>query len=90
MSYFFKKPFSENGDITQIPTNDQGDGKVSYEKGWGEGYEIDPNVDPDEARNLSRTNFNGLFFNITEAIKQLQIYGVNPFITSSDNDSFDL
>jgi len=86
MTYFFKKPFGENGDITQIPTNDQGDGNVSYEKGWGEGYEIDPNVDPDEARNLSRTNFNGLFFNITEALQQLQIYGVNPYITPSDND----
>lgn len=86
MSFFFKKPFSENGDITQIPTNDQGNGNVSYEKGWPEGYEIDPNTDPDEARNLSRTNFNGLFFNITEALQQLQIYGVNPFITSSDND----
>ena len=86
MTYFFKKPFGENGDITQIPTNDQGDGNVSYEKGWGEGYEIDPNVDPDEARNLSRTNFNGLFFNITSAIQQLQMYGVNPYITASDND----
>ena len=86
MTYFFKKPFGENGDITQIPTNDQGDGNVSYEKGWGEGYEIDPNVDPDEARNLSRTNFNGLFFNITSAIKQFQEYGVNPYITATDND----
>lgn len=86
MTYFFKKPFGENGDITKIPTNDQGDGNVSYEKGWPEGYELDPNVDPDEARNLSRTNFNGLFFNITSAIKQFQEYGVNPYITASDND----
>ena len=86
MTYFFKKPFGENGDITQIPTNDQGDGNVSYEKGWGEGYELDPNVDPDEARNLSRTNFNGLFFNITSALQQFQKYGVNPYITSQDNE----
>ena len=85
MTYFFKKPFGENGDITQIPINDQGDGNVSYEKGWGEGYELDPNMDPDEARNLSRTNFNGLFFNITQVLQQLQKYGVNPYISASDN-----
>lgn len=89
MTYFFKKPFGENGDITQIPTDDQGDGNVSYEKGWGEGYELDPNVDPDEARNLSRTNFNGLFFNITSALQQFQKYGVNPYITSQDNGGED-
>ena len=86
MTYFFKKPFGENGDISQIPTNDQGDGNVSYEKGWTEGYELDPNVDPDEARNLSRTNFNGLFFNITSALQTLQIYGCNQYISASDND----
>lgn len=86
MTYFFKKPFSQNGDITQIPTNDQGDGKVSYDKGWGEGYELDPTQDPDEAQNLVRTNFNGLFFNITDALQTLQIYGCNPYITASDND----
>lgn len=85
MTYFFRKPFGENGDITQIPINDQGDGNVSYERGWGEGYEIDPNMDPDEARNLSRTNFNGLFFNITNAIKELQEMGVKEYITSAEN-----
>lgn len=85
MSYYFKKPFGQNGDITQIPVNDQNDGKVSYEKGWPENYELDPNTDPDEARNLSRTNFNGLFYNITEALQTLQQYGCNPYITSTDN-----
>lgn len=85
MTYFFKKPFGENGDITQIPVNDQGDGNVSYEKGWPEGYELDPNIDPEEARNLSRTNFNGLFFNITNALKELQEMGVKEYITSAEN-----
>ena len=86
MTYFFSKAFAENGDITIIPKTDQGDGYVSYEKGWEEGYELDPNVDPDEARNLSRTNFNGLFFNITSILQQFQKFGVNPYITSTDND----
>lgn len=86
MPYFFNKAFAENGDITLIPRNDQGDGFVSFETGWGEGYELNPNIDPDEARNLSRTNFNGLFFNITSVLRQFQKFGVNPYITSSDND----
>lgn len=86
MTYFFKKPFAENGDITNIPTNPQGDGGVSYQEGWPEGYELDMQTNPDEAKNLSRTNFNGLFFNITDALKTLQIFGCNPYITASDND----
>lgn len=85
MSYFFKKPFAQNGDVTEIPLEDQGDGNVSYAEGWPEGYELDPTRNPEDARNLSRTNFNGLFFNITQALQQLQIYGVNPYITASDN-----
>lgn len=86
MPYYFQKAFAENGDITLIPRTDQGDGYVSYETGWSEGYELNPNIDPDEARNLSRTNFNGLFFNITSVLRQFQKFGVNPYITSSDND----
>ena len=85
MTYFFKKPFAENGDVTEIPVNSQGDGNVSYAEGWPEGYELDPTKNPEDARNLSRTNFNGLFFNITQALQQLQIYGVNPYITAADN-----
>ncbi|MBO5810431.1 MAG: hypothetical protein J6R32_06345 [Bacteroidales bacterium] len=85
MSYFFKKPFAENGDVTQIPLEDQGDGNVSYAEGWPEGYELDPTRNPEDARNLSRTNFNGLFLNITQALQQLQVYGVNPYITAVDN-----
>lgn len=83
--FYFRKVFGENGDITLIPVEDQGDGKVSFEKGWTEGYELDPATDPDEAQNLSRTNFNGLFYNITSVLQQLQQYGVNPYITSADN-----
>ena len=86
MAYFFKKPFAENGDITEIPVNDQGEGYVSYEKGWEEGYELDPTQDPEDARNLSRTNFNGLFFNITSVLQEFQRMGANPYITASDND----
>ena len=85
MSYFFKKPFAQNGDVTEIPLEDQGDGNVSYAEGWPEGYELDPAKNPEDARNLSRTNFNGLFFNITQALQQLQIYGVNPYISAADN-----
>ena len=85
MSYFFKKPFAENGDVTEIPLNPQGDGNVSYTEGWPEGYELDPTRNPEDARNLSRTNFNGLFLNITGALQELQVYGCNSYITASDN-----
>lgn len=86
MTYFFKKPFAENGDITTIPVESQGEGYVSYDKGWEEGYELDPTQDPEDARNLSRTNFNGLFFNITSVLQEFQRMGANPYITASDND----
>ena len=86
MTYFFKKPFAENGDITTIPVESQGEGYVSYDKGWEEGYELDPMQDPEDARNLSRTNFNGLFFNITSVLQEFQKMGANPYITASDND----
>ena len=85
MTYFFNKIFAQNGEITEIPKEDQGDGYVSYEKGWEEGYSLDQKDYPDDSRNLSRTNFNGLFFNITQVIQQLQKYGVNPYITSTEN-----
>lgn len=86
MTYYFKNPFAKNGEVTQIPMNSQGDGNVSYEEGWVEGYELDATSDPDDARNLSRTNFNGLFFNITNAIRELQEKGVKYFITEEEND----
>lgn len=85
MTYFFRKPFAESGDITQIPQTPKGDGTVSYQEGWPENYELDIQKDPEEARNLSRTNFNGLFFNITSALQELQKMGANPYITASDN-----
>ena len=84
MAYFFKKPFAENGDITEIPLNAPGDGTVSYQEGWPENYELEQT--DEDARNLSRTNFNGLFFNITSVLQEFQKMGANPFISASDND----
>lgn len=84
MVYFMKQAWAENGDTTQIPTEAQEDNTVSYESGWTEDYELSPEIDIN-AKVLSRSNFNGLFSNITTILQQFQIYGVNPFITSEDN-----
>lgn len=82
--YYFKQKWAENGDVTQIPLEAQTDNTVSYEEGWTEEYELNPEEDVN-AQILSRTNFNGLFSNITTVLQQFQQYGINPFITSSDN-----
>ncbi len=83
MLKFFKFPFALDGDRTDVPNAAQTDGTVSYDIGYGEQYQL-PSSDPD-ALKIERDKMNDLFFSITNALKELQSYGVPDFITSDLN-----
>lgn len=85
MAKFFRFPFAVTGDQTTIPDDTQPDGSVSYEEGYGEDYSLNLATDPD-ARPIPRSAMNGLFYQITNALRQYQTAGAPEFITAADND----
>lgn len=84
MAKFFRIPFGEDGDRTAIPDASQVDDAVSYQDGWTEPYEYDPE-NPD-VRYPERDKMNSFFYEISLAMQQYQVNGFPDFITSSDND----
>ncbi|SFN97990.1 hypothetical protein [Xenorhabdus japonica] len=74
MTKTFKVPFAAQGDRFSIPDEVQADGAVSYAKGYGSGYGLDPNEDP-TAMNIEREKMNGIFHDITEAVGEMQTFG---------------
>jgi len=81
---FFRTPFGANGDLTAIPNDEQVDGSVSMEEGYGFDYSRDPETDP-LAKDVERDRQNWLFNEITKALQQYQTYGFPEFIEASDN-----
>lgn len=74
MAKLFTTPFASAGDVQVIPETTQPSGVVSFAQGWGADYEkadTDPNYKP-----VGRAEQNALFNLITEAILELQTYGV--------------
>lgn len=74
MAKIFSTPFAASGDVQVIPETTQPSGVVSFAQGWGADYQkadTDPNYKP-----VGRTEQNALFNLITEAILELQTYGV--------------
>ena len=74
MAKIFSTPFASAGDTQVIPETTQPSGVVSFAQGWGADYQkadTDPNYKP-----VGRTEQNALFNLITEAILELQTYGV--------------
>ena len=69
MSKYLDRVWAENGDVSDVPINAQGDGSVSQEQGWTELYDRDVATDP-TALSLSRSNMNGVFNKITSNTKQ--------------------
>ena len=69
MSNYLDRVWAENGDVSDIPIDAQGDGSVSLEQGWTELYDRDVATDP-TALSLSRSNMNGVFNKITSNTKQ--------------------
>ena len=69
---FFKYAFAQSGDKTTIPQDQDPQGRVSYQQGFGGAYSKDPASD---GYYILRDNFNQLMFDTTNAIRQLQING---------------
>lgn len=84
MLKFFRFPFAVAGDKTTVPDDSQPTGSVSYEDGFGPDYELDPAVDP-AAKDVPRDETNQLFYDITNAIKEYQEFGVPDYITAALN-----
>ncbi|EUD10465.1 hypothetical protein [Providencia alcalifaciens] len=75
MTKIFKVPFATQGDRTSIPNEVQADGSVSYTQGYGYDYERDQVSDP-AAKDIEREKMNGIFHDITEAVGEIQNYGL--------------
>lgn len=71
---FFKYAFAQSGDKTKIPQEQDPQGRVSYQIGFGGAYSKDPAAD---GYYILRDNFNQLMFDTTNAIRQMQINGAN-------------
>lgn len=71
---FFKYAFAQSGDKTTIPQDQDPQGRVSYQIGFGGAYSKDPAAD---GYYILRDNFNQLMYDTTNAIRQLQINGGN-------------
>lgn len=77
---YFKVPFAQDGDRDVTPEPLQLDGSLSYEEGFGFDYErpaIDPITgDPDPLyKPIPREGWNGLMYDITEALGIIQRQG---------------
>lgn len=73
MSKIFFTKFAQAGSRTPIDVPSQPDGKISYEEGWPIGYEL-PQGDPGY-KPIDRAEMNGLVFELTDAIGELQMFG---------------
>lgn len=69
-------PFAATGDKTAVPNTLQPDGTVSYAQGFGPDYELDKTVDPVNAKDVPRDQTNQVYFDVTDAIGEQQLYGV--------------
>lgn len=74
-SKFFNTPFAATGDRTEIPNGTDPTGAVSYQQGFGPDYERDPATDP-LAKRVPRAETNEYLYQMTNALKFLQLYGV--------------
>lgn len=85
MTKYFIEPFAENGDKIVIPDDLQPSGSVSYNQGFGFDYQRNLATDP-LAKPFPRQGFNGLIYDMTDALKQYQEHGFFDFITPAMND----
>lgn len=69
----FKTPFAATGDRIAIPVVEQPSGEVSQPTGWTPDYQL-PNTDPNY-KPVGRDEMNGVLFEITEALGQIQQFG---------------
>lgn len=82
-SKFFNIPFATSGDKTVIPEAVQPSGVISYTQGYGPDYERDPATDP-LAKRVPRDETNELYFEITNALRFIQLYGTPQWTAVAD------
>ena len=70
-------PFAATGDKTAVPNTLQPDGTVSYAQGFGPDYELDKTLDPVNAKDVPRDQTNQIYFDLTDAVGEQQLYGVS-------------
>lgn len=85
MTKFFGTPFALSGDRDTIPDATQADGSVSYAAGFGFDYERDLNADPPDpdAKAVPRAGTNGILYDITDALRALQRFGVPEYFPAA-------
>lgn len=83
LSKFFGIPFATSGDKATIPEAVQPSGAISFTQGFGPDYERDPATDP-LAKRVPRDETNELYFQITNAIRALQLLGVPEWFDVDD------
>src|SRR5881396_3817233 len=75
----FAVPFALNGNKDVLPVAAPSGGEVSYDSGFGPDYERQLGIDP-LAKNILREDFNGLNYDITIALQEMQAgYGTSPW-----------
>lgn len=79
MLKFFRFPFAVSGDKAALPDAFDPTGNVSYEQGYGFDYQRQK-TDP-AAKNIERDKMNQIFFDVTNAVAEIQKQGVPDFIT---------
>lgn len=84
MVKYFKYPFAEMGDKTEIKDDVQTDGTISYQAGWTFDYERKYGSDP-QAKPVARDRTNQLNYDITSVLKQYQENGFFDYITPEMN-----
>lgn len=82
-SKYFGIPFATSGDRAVVPEAVQPSGAVSYPQGFGPDYERDPETDP-LYKPVPRDETNELYYEITRAIKFLQLYGTPEWYALDD------
>lgn len=84
MAKWFRFPFGVSGDRQAIPDEVQPGGEVSYAQGFGPDYELELGVDPG-AKSVPRDETNQFYFDVTDALRWLQLYGVPEWFPASAN-----
>lgn len=82
-SKLFNVPFGTSGDKATIPETTQPSGAVSFQQGFGPDYERDPGTDP-LAKRVPRDETNELYYQITNTLKFLQLYGLPEWYAADD------
>ena len=83
MLKFFRVPFALSGTRTPVPDAADPSGYVSFIEGYGADYQR-AKTDP-LSKNIERDKMNGLFFDMTNAVAELQAQGTPDFITTALN-----